>query len=120
MNDRPDRDPEAQPPFAKLMGMNITHLSRDRVVAELFVFRGEAASERGRYIDTQPKRLRPTEVRDAYARASRRARKQQDGPGNRAAAPARGSQPQGHRGLRFTLHLARMMRGILVYLALPW
>jgi trehalose 6-phosphate synthase/phosphatase len=33
----------------------------------------EAASERGRYIDTQPKRLRPTEVRDAYARASRRA-----------------------------------------------
>jgi 1,4-dihydroxy-2-naphthoyl-CoA hydrolase len=37
MNDRPDRDPEAQPPFAKLMGMNITHLSRDKVVAELFV-----------------------------------------------------------------------------------
>jgi trehalose 6-phosphate synthase/phosphatase len=33
----------------------------------------EAASDRGRYIDTQPKRLRPTEVRDAYARASRRA-----------------------------------------------
>ena len=26
-----------QPPFAKLMGMNITHLSRDKVVAELFV-----------------------------------------------------------------------------------
>jgi 1,4-dihydroxy-2-naphthoyl-CoA hydrolase len=37
MNDRPDRDPEAQPPFAKLMGMNITHLSRDKVVAELVV-----------------------------------------------------------------------------------
>jgi uncharacterized protein (TIGR00369 family) len=37
MNDRPDRNPDLQPPFAKLMGMNITHLSRDKVVAELFV-----------------------------------------------------------------------------------
>jgi uncharacterized protein (TIGR00369 family) len=37
MNDRSDRDPDLQPPFAKLMGMNITHLSRDKVVAELFV-----------------------------------------------------------------------------------
>jgi 1,4-dihydroxy-2-naphthoyl-CoA hydrolase len=32
-----DRDPDLQPPFAKLMGMNITHLSPDKVVAELFV-----------------------------------------------------------------------------------
>ena len=32
----------------------------------------EAVSERGRYIDTQPQRLRPTEIRDAYARAERR------------------------------------------------
>src|SRR5439155_10624839 len=31
----------------------------------------EAVSERGRFIDTQPQRLRPTEVRDAYAGASR-------------------------------------------------
>jgi trehalose 6-phosphate synthase/phosphatase len=32
----------------------------------------EAVTARGRYIDTQPKRLRPTEVREAYARAHRR------------------------------------------------
>ena len=32
----------------------------------------EAVSERGRYIDTQPQRLRPTEIRDAYARAKSR------------------------------------------------
>jgi trehalose 6-phosphate synthase/phosphatase len=32
----------------------------------------EAVSERGRYIDTQPQRLRPVEIRDAYARANRR------------------------------------------------
>ena len=32
-----DRDPDTQPPFAKLMGMKITHLSRDKIVAELFV-----------------------------------------------------------------------------------
>jgi len=32
-----DRNPDLQPPFAKLMGMIITHLSRDKVVAELFV-----------------------------------------------------------------------------------
>jgi 1,4-dihydroxy-2-naphthoyl-CoA hydrolase len=32
-----NRDPDLQPPFAKLMGMNITHLSRDKIVAELFV-----------------------------------------------------------------------------------
>src|SRR5579863_2302921 len=37
MNDRPDRNPDLQPPFAKLMGMNITHLSPDKIVAELFV-----------------------------------------------------------------------------------
>jgi trehalose 6-phosphate synthase/phosphatase len=32
----------------------------------------EAVSERGRYIDTQPQRLRPFEIRDAYTRASQR------------------------------------------------
>ena len=32
----------------------------------------EAVAERGRFIDTQPQRLRPAEVRDAYARARRR------------------------------------------------
>jgi trehalose 6-phosphate synthase/phosphatase len=32
----------------------------------------EAVSERGRYIDTQPQRLRPAEIRDAYLRANRR------------------------------------------------
>src|SRR5215469_16589219 len=32
----------------------------------------DAASERGRYIDTQPQRLRPGEIRDAYLRARRR------------------------------------------------
>jgi trehalose 6-phosphate synthase/phosphatase len=32
----------------------------------------DAVSERGRYIDTQPQRLRPMEVRDAYLGANRR------------------------------------------------
>jgi len=32
----------------------------------------ETVSERGRFIDTRPQRLQPTEIRDAYARASRR------------------------------------------------
>jgi len=32
-----DHDPDVQPPFAELMGMKITQLSRDKVVAELFV-----------------------------------------------------------------------------------
>jgi trehalose 6-phosphate synthase/phosphatase len=32
----------------------------------------EAVSERGRYIDTQPQRLRPAEFRDAYLKAKRR------------------------------------------------
>ncbi|MGA8438505.1 MAG: bifunctional alpha,alpha-trehalose-phosphate synthase (UDP-forming)/trehalose-phosphatase [Candidatus Sulfotelmatobacter sp.] len=32
----------------------------------------DAVSERGRYIDTQPQRLRPSEVRDAYLGANRR------------------------------------------------
>ncbi len=32
-----DRDADVQPPFAELMGMKITHVSRDKVVAELFV-----------------------------------------------------------------------------------
>ena len=32
----------------------------------------EAVSARGHYIDTQPKRLRTSEIRDAYTRASRR------------------------------------------------
>jgi 1,4-dihydroxy-2-naphthoyl-CoA hydrolase len=32
-----DRDADVQPPFADLMGMKITHVSRDKVEAELFV-----------------------------------------------------------------------------------
>jgi trehalose 6-phosphate synthase/phosphatase len=32
----------------------------------------EAVSERGRYIDTEPQRLRPGEIRDAYRRANHR------------------------------------------------
>jgi trehalose 6-phosphate synthase/phosphatase len=32
----------------------------------------EAVSERGRYIDTQPQRLQPSEIRDAYAHTHRR------------------------------------------------
>jgi 1,4-dihydroxy-2-naphthoyl-CoA hydrolase len=32
-----DRDADVQPPFAQLMGMKITHVSRDKVLAELFV-----------------------------------------------------------------------------------
>jgi trehalose 6-phosphate synthase/phosphatase len=32
----------------------------------------EAAQERGRYIDTQPQRLRPSEIRDAYLGTNRR------------------------------------------------
>jgi len=32
----------------------------------------DAVSERGRYMDTQPRRLRPGEIRDAYLKASRR------------------------------------------------
>jgi trehalose 6-phosphate synthase/phosphatase len=40
----------------------------DRFLGEL----EEAVSERGHYIDTQPRKLQPMEIRDAYARASRR------------------------------------------------
>jgi len=32
-----DTDPDIQPPFAELMGMKVTHVSREKVVAELFV-----------------------------------------------------------------------------------
>jgi 1,4-dihydroxy-2-naphthoyl-CoA hydrolase len=37
MADGPSRNAELQPPFAELMGMKITHVSRDKIVAELFV-----------------------------------------------------------------------------------
>jgi 1,4-dihydroxy-2-naphthoyl-CoA hydrolase len=37
MNDRPDRNADLQPPFAKLMGMKIIEVTRDRVLADLFV-----------------------------------------------------------------------------------
>ena len=40
----------------------------DRFLAAL----QDAVSERGRFIDTQPQRLRPGEIRDAYLRANRR------------------------------------------------
>jgi 1,4-dihydroxy-2-naphthoyl-CoA hydrolase len=32
-----DTDPDVQPPFAELMGMKVTQVSRDKFVAELFV-----------------------------------------------------------------------------------
>jgi len=41
-----DRDTDVQPPFADLMGMKITALSPDKVVAELFV-RGELENRMG-------------------------------------------------------------------------
>jgi 1,4-dihydroxy-2-naphthoyl-CoA hydrolase len=37
MADGPSNNAELQPPFAQLMGMKITHVSRDKVTAELFV-----------------------------------------------------------------------------------
>jgi 1,4-dihydroxy-2-naphthoyl-CoA hydrolase len=37
MNDTIDTNPDAQPPFAELVGMKITQVSRDKVLAELFV-----------------------------------------------------------------------------------
>jgi 1,4-dihydroxy-2-naphthoyl-CoA hydrolase len=37
MADEPSRDADLQPPFAELMGMKITHVSPDKVTAELFV-----------------------------------------------------------------------------------
>lgn len=37
MSDDIDREAELQPPFADFMGMRITHLSRDKVEAELAV-----------------------------------------------------------------------------------
>jgi hypothetical protein len=42
------------------------------------------------------------------------------GGGREEAPDAMGKPIRGFLGLRFTLHLARMMRGILVYLAPPW
>ncbi len=37
MSSTMDSDPDIQPPFAELMGMKITQVSRDKVMAELFV-----------------------------------------------------------------------------------
>ncbi len=37
MVDGPRHDAKLQPPFADLLGLKITHLSREKVVAELFV-----------------------------------------------------------------------------------
>jgi uncharacterized protein (TIGR00369 family) len=37
MADRPSSKADLQPPFADFMGMKIIHVSRDKVVAELFV-----------------------------------------------------------------------------------
>ena len=37
MNDTMDSNPDIQPPFAELVGMKITRLSRDKILAELFV-----------------------------------------------------------------------------------
>jgi 1,4-dihydroxy-2-naphthoyl-CoA hydrolase len=37
MSKKTSRDADIQPPFAELMGIKITHVSRDKVTAELFV-----------------------------------------------------------------------------------
>jgi 1,4-dihydroxy-2-naphthoyl-CoA hydrolase len=37
MNERLNSGAELQPPFAEFMGMKITHLSRDKITAEIFV-----------------------------------------------------------------------------------
>jgi 1,4-dihydroxy-2-naphthoyl-CoA hydrolase len=37
MNETMDSNPDIQPPFAELMGMKIKQVSRDKVLAELFV-----------------------------------------------------------------------------------
>lgn len=51
----------------RVLRNNVFHWG-DRFLASL----EEAVSARGHYIDTQPKRLRASEIRDAYMRASRR------------------------------------------------
>jgi trehalose 6-phosphate synthase/phosphatase len=51
----------------RILRNNVFHWG-DRFLASL----EEAVSARGRYIDTQPKRLRLSEIRDAYMRASHR------------------------------------------------
>ena len=37
MSQKVNRGAELQPPFAEFMGMKITHLSRDKITAEIFV-----------------------------------------------------------------------------------
>lgn len=51
----------------RVLRNNVFHWG-DEFLSEL----QEAATERGRYIDTQPRRLRPSEVLDAYKQANRR------------------------------------------------
>jgi len=51
----------------RILRNNVFHWG-DRFLASL----EEAVTARGRYIDTQPKRLRLSEIRDAYMRASQR------------------------------------------------
>jgi len=51
----------------RILRNNVFHWG-DRFLASL----EEAVSARGRYIDTQPKRLRLSEIRDAYMRANQR------------------------------------------------
>jgi 1,4-dihydroxy-2-naphthoyl-CoA hydrolase len=46
MADTPSRNADLQPAFAELMGMKITHVSRDKVTAELFV-RGDLENRMG-------------------------------------------------------------------------
>jgi trehalose 6-phosphate synthase/phosphatase len=52
---------------SRVLRNNVFHWG-DRFLTSL----QEAVSKRGSYIDTQPQRLRPAELRDAYMRASRR------------------------------------------------
>jgi trehalose 6-phosphate synthase/phosphatase len=51
----------------RVVGNDVFHWGK-RFLASL----EDAVSSRGRYIDTQPKKLQPGEIRDAYLRASRR------------------------------------------------
>jgi trehalose 6-phosphate synthase/phosphatase len=62
-----DRQDRMQALHARVLRNNVFRWG-DRFLAAL----EEASAARGRYADTQPKRLRPTAIQEAYARASRR------------------------------------------------
>jgi trehalose 6-phosphate synthase/phosphatase len=65
--DEPERRQRMFALHNRVLRNNVFHWG-DRFLTAL----QEAVAERGHYVDTQPRRLRPIEVRDAYARAHRR------------------------------------------------